>query len=86
MRQIASTEAKAHLSRLLSDVERGETVAITRHGKVIARLVPEEDPEELLARERREAVERFREHLESTPRIKATREEILAWRHEGHKY
>ena len=33
-REIAASEAKTHLSQLLDDVERGETV-------VIARLVPE---------------------------------------------
>ncbi|MGO9239149.1 MAG: type II toxin-antitoxin system Phd/YefM family antitoxin [Methylocella sp.] len=33
--------AKAHLSQLLDDVERGETVVITRHGRPIARIVPE---------------------------------------------
>jgi prevent-host-death family protein len=32
-------EAKAHLSRLLERVERGEEIVITRHGKVVARLI-----------------------------------------------
>lgn len=41
MRSVAVVEMKAHLSALLADVERGEEIAITRHGRVIARLVPD---------------------------------------------
>jgi prevent-host-death family protein len=37
---IGAFEAKTHLSRLLDQVERGETITITRHGKPIARLIP----------------------------------------------
>lgn len=40
MRRIQSSEAKTHLLRLLDDVEKGETVVITRHGKPVARLTP----------------------------------------------
>jgi prevent-host-death family protein len=43
MREIQASEAKIHLPRLLSDVERGETLIITRHGRRIARIVPEVD-------------------------------------------
>lgn len=39
-------EAKTHLSRLLSRVERGEEVLIARRGAVVARLVPAEEPSE----------------------------------------
>lgn len=41
MREIQASDAKTHLPRLLDDVERGETILITRHGRPIARLVPE---------------------------------------------
>jgi prevent-host-death family protein len=41
VRTIQIVEAKAHFSALLAAVEAGETVAITRHGKVVARLVPD---------------------------------------------
>lgn len=40
MRKVGVYEAKTQLPRLLDDVERGETVTITRHGKPVARLVP----------------------------------------------
>jgi prevent-host-death family protein len=43
MREIQASEAKVHLPQLLDDVERGETVVITRHGRPIARIVPEID-------------------------------------------
>jgi prevent-host-death family protein len=38
---VGSFEAKTHFSMLLERVARGEEVLITRHGKPIARLVPE---------------------------------------------
>jgi len=41
MRSVPVVEAKAHFSALLAAVEGGEAVAITRHGRVIARLVPD---------------------------------------------
>jgi prevent-host-death family protein len=40
MREIQAIEAKTHLAQLLSAVERGESFAITRHGRPIAHLVP----------------------------------------------
>lgn len=43
MRQIQASEAKTHLPQLLTAVERGETLVITRHGRPIARIVPETD-------------------------------------------
>lgn len=41
---IAFAEAKARLSALVDRVEAGDTISITRHGKVVARLVPAEKP------------------------------------------
>lgn len=41
MREVQASEAKVHLPDLLDEVERGETLIITRHGRRIARLVPE---------------------------------------------
>jgi prevent-host-death family protein len=40
MNQIGAFEAKNTLGTLLDRVERGEEIVITRHGKAIARLVP----------------------------------------------
>ena len=81
MREIQSSEAKARLTQLLNDVERGETIVITRHGRPIARLVPE-------ARRRQaeidDAIENIKALRKRTGKIAV--EEILAARHEGHKY
>jgi len=78
MKQIQASVAKAQLSELLDEVERGETVVITRHGKPIARLVPDEE-----ARRERGAdlIERIREHRKHTKPV--TVEEIIAWKNEG---
>lgn len=81
MREIQASEAKTHLPRLLDDVERGETLIITRHGRAIARIVPE------ASRRRREidaAIEDIRALRRRTGKI--TLEELLESRHEGHKY
>jgi prevent-host-death family protein len=40
MKELGAYEAKTHLSRLLDEVERGESFAITKHGRPVALLVP----------------------------------------------
>jgi prevent-host-death family protein len=40
MKSVGSYEAKTHLPRLLSQVEKGESITITKRGKPIARIVP----------------------------------------------
>jgi prevent-host-death family protein len=40
MSDVALFEAKNRLSELINRVEAGEEIAITRRGKVVARLVP----------------------------------------------
>jgi prevent-host-death family protein len=72
--------AKAQFAELLDDVERGETVVITRHGKPIARLVREEDERRADALR---AMAEIREMRKTAGAV--TTEEILAWRDEGRK-
>lgn len=59
MRAVGIRELKAHLSRFLREVERGETVLVTDRGRVVAELRPPGEtarPEsELEARLRRTA-------------------------------
>jgi prevent-host-death family protein len=43
LRKIQTSKAKIHLSQVLRDVARGESLIITRHGRQIARIVPELD-------------------------------------------
>jgi len=40
MRTVSVAETKAHLSQVLSRVEAGEEVVITRRGRPVARLAP----------------------------------------------
>jgi prevent-host-death family protein len=48
MRTVGAYEAKTHLPRLLDEVEAGETVVVTKHGRPVAKIVPvhaeREDP------------------------------------------
>jgi prevent-host-death family protein len=81
MRSIQAADAKARLSSLLDEVERGETLIITRHGKPIARLVPEADDRQAKVARFKAEIEKFRK---TAPRL--TIEEILSARHEGHNY
>jgi prevent-host-death family protein len=81
MREVQSSEAKAHLPQLLDAVEHGETIIITRHGRAIARIVPE-------AQRRQEEIDRAIESIKGLRQRtgKITADELLSARHEGHKY
>jgi prevent-host-death family protein len=77
---VGAHEARTHLPRLLRTVERGETVIITRHGKPVAQLTPVQDRRTVVA----EVIERMKRAR--AKRAKVAVDEIIAWRHEGHKY
>lgn len=83
MRIVTATEAKARLAELLRAVEGGETIAITRHNKAIVHLVPAQAQDHAA---RAAAVERFRRRRAGWKRIDMSTEEILAARHEGHRW
>jgi prevent-host-death family protein len=81
IREYQASEAKTHLLRILDDVERGDTIIITRRGRRIARLVP--DP----ARRQEEidkAIEGIRALRRRVGRVSV--KDILSSIHEGHKY
>ena len=40
MRRVTATEAKARLLSLLDDVETGESIEVTRDGRLVAKIVP----------------------------------------------
>ena len=83
MRIVTATEAKARLAELLRAVESGETIAITRHDKAIVHLVPAQAQDHAA---RAAAVARFRRRRAGWQRIEMSTEEILAARHEGHRW
>lgn len=41
MKHVSVVEAKSRFSALIAEVETGQEIAVTRHGKVVARLVPD---------------------------------------------
>jgi prevent-host-death family protein len=85
MREVQSSAAKTHLPQLLDEVERGATIVITRHGRRVARLVPDEGGR---AARVGEAIKEMKKLAKARAEQfgPVTIEEILAWRHEGHKY
>lgn len=83
MNRIQSTEAKARFAELLRTVEHGETVVITRHGRVVARMVPAHEAE---SEDYGQRVSRFCRRLEALEPVDMTVEEILQTRHEGHRW
>ncbi len=80
MREVQASQAKTHLPELLDEVERGETLIITRHGRPIARLVPENDRRQAEIDEVITAMEARRRHAAGI-----TVDDILSARHEGRK-
>jgi prevent-host-death family protein len=60
MKTVGSYEAKTHLASLLADVENGEYVTITKHGRPIAVLRPYiEDGKSMTVREATAALRDF---------------------------
>jgi prevent-host-death family protein len=88
MKQIKSSDAKARFSELLDEVEHGETISITRHGKIIAHILPDEIYRQTSQEDRdakgRRAMLKLMELRKSAGR--ATVDEILAWRDEGRRF
>jgi prevent-host-death family protein len=83
MKHVGIFEAKTNLSRLIEQVEKGQEVTITRHGKPVVKLVrarAELTPEQIA--ERKDAIKRLQE-VASRLKINATQEEIKAWINEG---
>ena len=80
MKEIQASAAEDGLDSLLDDVERRETFVITRDGKAIARLVPEEEARRADALRAVAEIKEMRQYAG-----RATVQEILAWRDEGRK-
>ena len=80
MQTLQASEAKTRFLRVLDDVERGETVIITRRGKRIARIQPERDFEAEKAKQAFEQIRELREHV-----APLTIDEILSARDEGRR-
>ena len=49
-RQMTATDVKARILALLDEVEAGDEIEITRHGRIVARLAPARGPHALRGR------------------------------------
>ena len=78
MQTIQASEAKTHFLRILDDVERGETVVITRHGRPVARISPQTEIDRERVRRATEGMRALRQRIG-----KLSLEEILSARDEG---
>jgi prevent-host-death family protein len=63
MRKIGTYQLKTHLAEVLDAVEHGQTVIVTRHGKAIARILPD-------TTEQRDRVDKAVEALRNFPRTR----------------
>ncbi|TLG75558.1 type II toxin-antitoxin system prevent-host-death family antitoxin [Methylocystis sp. B8] len=81
MRVVQASDVKAHLAELLTDVERGETIIITRYGRRIARLAPETGLKQAEIDRAIEDLSRFRENVKKAPLA-----ELVGGLRDGRKY
>jgi prevent-host-death family protein len=85
IREIQASVAKTHFSQLLDEVERGATIVVLRHGRPVARIVPDEQGRRQRRVKAIEDLEKLGDEIraEHGP---ITAEEIISSVHEGHKY
>jgi prevent-host-death family protein len=86
-RHVPISEFKDHASELVAAAERGEEIAITRHGKVAARLVA---PARITPEQRERARQAFVEFARIRAEQRAlgmtsTVEEMSEWKNEGRR-
>lgn len=83
MKHVGIFEAKTNLSSLVDQVEKGQEIVITRHGKPVARLVRAEDRHsaEAIAR-RRQAIAEIREMARKRG-LRVSHDEIKSWIEDG---
>ncbi len=74
-------EAKTRLSELVAKVEAGEEVVIARGNEPVAKLTALDDQARRAA-----VIEAMLRERDDGTRKKVSLDEILAWRHEGHRY
>ncbi len=82
MESIAAFDAKTRLSELLDRAAKGETFQITKHGRPVGKLVPPDrarDPQVIA-----EAVERLKRFRGTFKGMR--RDEVIALKHEGHRF
>jgi prevent-host-death family protein len=78
MRAIKASEAKTRFLQILDDVERGESIIITRHGKEVARLCPQQEIDKAQVQRAAESILAIRKRTKPVSLA-----EILSMRDEG---
>lgn len=81
MRIVHASDDKIDLPRLLDEIEEGETILIARHGKTVARIIPESG---IHTQSRRQSIDALKGLRGTLPH--ASLDELLSFRHEGHRY
>ena len=76
MRMITATEANRDFSKLLEQVENGDSVNITKHGKIVASIIPAKRTLEDMKRAKREHLALLRSTKPIPGLKRGTREEI----------
>ncbi len=82
MESIAAFDAKTRLSELLDRAAKGETFEITKHGRPVGKLGPPDgaqDPKVVA-----EAVTRLKGYRGALKQV--SRDDLVALKHEGHRY
>jgi prevent-host-death family protein len=80
MKTYQASEAKTRFLKILDDVESGQSIQVTRHGRKIARIVPEPADEAYAERARRA----FEQIAELRKRVKPiSLAQIIADKNEG---
>ena len=90
MQEVTIAQAKARLTQLVQQAERGEAIAITRNGKTVAHLKPADSVgqipvPELSQTARTESLDRFLKRRAAWRGVTATQEEIRSWINEGRR-
>ena len=85
LREVQASVAKTHFSQLLDEVERGQGFVILRHGRPIARLIPDPEGRRLRTAEAIADIKRLAKER-AAKFGPVTVEEIISSIHEGHKY
>ena len=80
MLKIQSNEVKTHFAGVLKQVEQGQVFLITKHKKVVAKLVPH-SPESMGAMDARQAVAAMRQ----LKKINITQDDVHEYRKTGRR-
>lgn len=85
---VGTFEAKTKFSELLDKVEQGEEVVVTRHGKAVARIVPEAVDADAASARAREILERrlaIGKRLAVSGQLPISAREMREWIQEGRR-